>query len=477
MNMWNPRSLQGRWPWVDEALLRLAHRWVLARLRAEARWSARPFARRQPRAAVTACWRFPIYSQTFVQQEVAALARGGFELRFFHAETGPRSELSHACAVLWGLRRRLVLHRLTGLRDLRHYQARMPQRVAQVLQRLGQACGMTHAQLLAQEHVLHAFSFTRFVEAWRADYVHSYFFYEQSLFAWVASALLELPRGVSCYADHLLQDYALKAVGLQLGDCSVVIATSRRIRGELEALHGAPLDSVLVKPNAIDTSSFAGRDGTARAQGAPLRLLSVCRLDPKKGLEYLIEAVRLLDAGGQAVALCLVGEADPHNAAAAAYAQGLKSASVELQARGAVRFLGQCDSVRIRQELQQADVFVAPFVELPNGDKDGIPTAVLEAMAAGCAIVATDAGSIPEIVEHDREALLVPQRDPAALAEAIGRLLREPETARRLAQGATARARAEFDVVRCEQPFHAAVRACVASPRRPAAATAGSARA
>ena len=101
--------------------------------------------------------------------------------------------------------------------------------------------GLSPAALLDHEHVLHAFSFTRAVEAWRADYLHSYFFYEQSLFTWVASSLLGLPRGVSCYADHVLDDYALKAIRLQLADAAVVVATSRRIRDELNHLHGTPL--------------------------------------------------------------------------------------------------------------------------------------------------------------------------------------------------------------------------------------------
>jgi hypothetical protein len=299
--------LKGRWPTVELALLRLAHAAVLRRLAIEAGWArlmvqvtGRASA---PRVVTAACWRFPIYSQTFVQQEAAAMAHAGFALRMFHAETGPRAELAHPCAVLWGLRRRLVLHRSTGADDLAHYRASMPQRVTHLLQRLADAAGLGVDELLRHEHLLQAFSFARAVEAWHADYLHSYFFYEQSLFVWVAANLLDLPRGVSCYADHLLDDYPLKLVALHLATAAVVVATSRRIGAELAMLHGGPLATVLVKPNAVDCASFAARSDIAVAAPGMLRLVCVCRLDPKKGLEYLIDALRLLQLQGTSMEL------------------------------------------------------------------------------------------------------------------------------------------------------------------------------
>lgn len=459
--------LRSRLPRLAGLGLRLLHARMLAGLRLEAAWAQAQAACRRSapplRVAVTACWRFPIYSQTFVQQEAAALAASGVELRFFHEETGPRSELAHPCRILWPLRRRLVLDRETGARDLAHFERRTPGRVRRLLEHLAQATGLSTQALRGHEHVLCAFSFARAMRAWRADYLHSYFFYEQSLFVWVAAQLLERPRGVSCYADHLLQDYPLKAVARQLADSAVIVATSRRIADELEALHGGPLPGLLVKPNAVDIRSFPPRPPAAphAAVPQPLRLLTVCRLDPKKGLEHLLDALLHLHARGLPLRVHVAGEADRAQPEARAYEAALRARAAPLEAAGVLRFLGRCDSHQVRAELQAAEVFVAPFVELANGDKDGIPTAVLEAMAAGCAIVATDAGSIPEIVADGREGLLVPQRDPAALAEALAALATDPARARALGQAARVRAQREFDIAVCEQPFHAAVQAAV----------------
>lgn len=459
--------LRARLPRLAGLGLRLLHAHMLASLWLEAAWARAQAARSgRPaplRVAVTACWRFPIYSQTFVQQEAAALAASGVTLRFFHEETGPRAELAHPCRILWPLRRRLVLDRETGARDLAHFERRDPAGVRRLLERLAAATGLSPQALRRHEHLLQAFSFARAMRAWRADYLHSYFFYEQSLFVWVAATLLARPRGVSCYADHLLQDYPLKAVACQLADSAVIVATSRRIADELEALHGGPLPGLLVKPNAVDVRSFPPRPAPPPpgAGPQPLRLLAVCRLDPKKGLEHLLEAVLRLHARGLPLRLHLAGEADRAQPEARAYEAALRVQAAPLEAAGVLRFLGRCDSHQVRAELQAAEVFVAPFVELANGDKDGIPTAVLEAMAAGCAIVATDAGSIPEIVADGCEGLLVPQRDPAALADALAALAADPARARVLGQAARARAQAEFDIAVCEQPFHAAVRAAV----------------
>ena len=122
--------------------------------------------------------------------------------------------------------------------------------------------------------------------------------------------------------------------------------------------------------------------------------------------------------------------------------------------------------------LGLAHLFVAPFVETESGDKDGIPTALLEGMSTGLPAVATDVGSIPEVIENGLDGVLVPQRNPAALADAIESLLLDPERRQRLGRAAAETVRRRFDAKTCETIFHDRVRALL--ERRP---DAGSARA
>jgi glycosyltransferase involved in cell wall biosynthesis len=124
----------------------------------------------------------------------------------------------------------------------------------------------------------------------------------------------------------------------------------------------------------------------------------------------------------------------------------------------------------VRRVLERAHVFIAPFVELDSGDKDGIPTALLEAMATGAAVVTTNAGSIEEPVQHGVNGLVVPQRCPRALADAIATLHRDAGLRRRLGEAASRTVRARYDVRHCDALLHERMRS-IMSGRQTAAAT------
>jgi glycosyltransferase involved in cell wall biosynthesis len=149
-----------------------------------------------------------------------------------------------------------------------------------------------------------------------------------------------------------------------------------------------------------------------------------------------------------------------------AYGEHVRAQIASLELTSRVTLLGRLAPEQVRAELARAHVFISPFIELPTGDKDGIPTALLEAMAAGCAIVATDAGSILETVDDGVEALVVPQRDAGAIAKAVAGLIEDEHLRARLGMNAMRRVRAQFDVRTCERAFHARVRACIRSNGR-----------
>lgn len=444
---------------------RAVHRLLLARMSAEAYLSRLNKGPRKPRILATACWHFPIYSQTFVYREVMSLATHEFEVRFAYTGLASRRQLSDECAVVWRLKRRLVLADAAATNDLEHYQRRMPKRVKELTRMIGQVSGLTPDEVLAHRHVRHAFSFTRMAEAWKADYLHTYFFYEATVFGFVASFLLGIPRGVSCYADHMVDDYELKFVALQLQSCAVIVATSGRIKDELEMMAGHALPAAIVKPNGIDASRFVLTERTPSHPGRVFRLVSISRIHPKKGLTYLLQAALVLRDRKLSFLLEILGEPDAHDTQAHLHYKELKAFVADHRLENMTKFRGRKTALEVRQHLAQADVFVAPFVELPNGDKDGIPTALLEAMAAGCAIVSTGAGSILEVIDDGVEGIIVPQFDSAALAESILRLAADADLRAHLSRGAIDRVRRDFDVSHCEASFHERVRTAVASSR------------
>ena len=101
--------------------------------------------------------------------------------------------------------------------------------------------------------------------------------------ALVAGYLLDIPRGVSCYADHLLKDYELKVVPLHMELCSIIIATFDVIKRELlEIAPRTDPSRILVKPNGIDTDCFPVIQRIEPVEGVPFRLVSVCRASNRK---------------------------------------------------------------------------------------------------------------------------------------------------------------------------------------------------
>jgi glycosyltransferase involved in cell wall biosynthesis len=460
--------------WVVPRILRefvhtCMHHALLWRMRREAEQSNTLKAgAHKPRVLATACWHFPIYSQTFVYRELLALVDAEFEVRFAYAGLQPRTNLPDDLTRLWEYKRRIIYAENTSRHDLEYFQAILPEKFERILRTVSRASGLAPNDLIHHKHFKQAFTFARFAEAWQPDYIHTYFFYEQALFGFVASELLGIPRGVSCYADHMMDDFDLKLVKLHAETCDVIVATSVRIKRELEEIAGHDLPAAIVKPNGIDAARFASPERLPAA-GRILRGVAVNRIHPKKGVSFLVEAVLLLREREIPFRLDILGEFDTHDPDGPRYFEQLQLFVATHNLGDSVHFRGRQSAPQVRQWLAETDIFLAPFIELANGDKDGIPTALLEAMAAGCAIVASDAGSMTEVFDDGVEGLMVPQSDARALAEAIALLVTDEQLRTQIAHAAVARVRRQFDVDVCEPLFHERIRAVLGRKPKPVA--------
>src|SRR5215510_11035187 len=440
--------------WLEERVAHVLHQLQLLRLRVERQVGTLLGRGTRARVMGTACWHFPIYSQTFVYQELTQLLQCGFDVRFLYSQRNPRAYLPSQFARLWHARRKLILHPSVCQRDYAYFMKLMPEKIDRLVDLLCRASGISSQELRSHYHFLQAFSFTRMVEAYQPDYLHSYFFYEGTLFTLFASYLLDIPRGVSCYADHMLEDYILKVVPLHLATCHIVLATSHRIKQELLDL--APEvdpERILVKPNAVNVAQFPAVSLANPEPDQPYRLICVSRIEPKKGHIYLVEAVRHLRDSHCKVEVHLIGGVDD-TASSQDYARALRARIEEYNLGSLMHLEGRKSEAEIKQFFQRSHIFVAPFVETELGDKDGIPTALLEAMASGLPVVATDAGSMREVIADGHDGILVPQRDAHALAGAITGLMHDLERRVLLGTYAVQTIQARFSVTVCEPIFH-----------------------
>ena len=180
-------------------------------------------------------------------------------------------------------------------------------------------------------------------------------------------------------------------------------------------------------------------------------ILSVCRLVEKKGLSVLVDACALLKQWG-VVFTCQIVGTGPMEAA-------LRSQITTLQLNDWVEIAGPRPQQAVFELMQQAAVFAAPYVIGKDGNRDGLPTTLLEAMALGTPCIATDVTGIPELIRDGETGLLVEQWDAQGLAKALQRLLTQPELRETLATQARSLLEAEFDITQNA----ATLRACFQS--------------
>jgi glycosyltransferase involved in cell wall biosynthesis len=179
-----------------------------------------------------------------------------------------------------------------------------------------------------------------------------------------------------------------------------------------------------------------------------------------KGHQYLLQAMALLKDRGAECCLHIAGEGDQQGA--------LRKLAAELSLGEVVQFLGH----RLNEELLQwyrqgaVDVMVLPSVDLGHHVHEGIPVSLMEAMAYGVPVVSTTTGGIAELL-HDGAGLMVPPQDPAALAEALERLIRSPELRRQLGDAGRRRVAEEFNLERVVAQLNTRIRAAGAKKQAP----------
>jgi glycosyltransferase involved in cell wall biosynthesis len=170
----------------------------------------------------------------------------------------------------------------------------------------------------------------------------------------------------------------------------------------------------------------------------PPQIVAVGRLVPKKGFDLLLDACTLLRQKGVNFQCSIVGSGDEEAA--------LRERINRLGLMETVELHGARPQTDVKRIVQESAVLAAPCVIGEDGNRDGMPTVLLEAMALGTPCVATDVTGIPELVKHEQTGLLVPQNDSAKLATALQQVLESRELAVRLAENARRLIEEQFDV-------------------------------
>ncbi|WP_156761736.1 glycosyltransferase [Microbacterium karelineae] len=373
---------------------------------------------------------YPRFSETFVVSEIIARERRGADIRIFSLRptTDARfhDTLSQVAAPVEQVPRAAKASEMWEL--LRRAEPELPL--------LPDALG----ELLAAEHddAGQAVELALAIRRHGITRLHAHFASVATTVARLASRLTGIPYAFTAHAKDLFHESVDPAdIDRKIADASHVVTVSdfnvRHLRARYPAADRTPVRRVY---NGIDLERFVYDPRREGESG----ILAVGRLVEKKGFADLIAASAMLRDAGRPTPCRIVGGGDLEDA--------LRGLAARLGLDDLVTFTGPLPQREVRAELARARVFVAPCVVGADGNADGLPTVLLEAMAIGTPCISTDVTGITEAVRDGDTGLVVPQRAPRALAAAIERILDEPALAARLAASARDLVAAEFDVRR-----------------------------
>ncbi len=383
---------------------------------------------------------YPRFSETFVLNEILELERQGVKVRIFSL-VKPDDGRFHA--------------------KLAQVQAKVSYLPQYPLLQFGQvwpAClalmrrdasrfwknlfyALTHPHDMGLKQFLRACVLADTLGSEPVDHLHAHFASSATSVAMLAYLFTGIPYSFTAHAkDIYLDSIDLRLQRDKLTSAQFVVTVSEFNRSHLSALvrqgslPGRRSASIRRLYNGIDLSQFEPSLRQYNDATLPL-VLSVGRLVEKKGFEDLIRACAILRDAGVKFTCEIVGKGPRESALLALIAA--------LDLSGAVRLIGPKPSEAIVSDYARATVFALPCLVGADGNRDGTPTVLVEAMAMGIPVISTRLTGIPEIVDDGSTGLLVLEHDPAGLAGALTRLLKNP--ALRASMGSLARSKAERD--------------------------------
>jgi glycosyltransferase involved in cell wall biosynthesis len=404
---------------------------------------------------------FPRLSETFIANEIHRLERQGIGLRLFVLKRDedhpphpvverilarpdylPRTaSLTNTPFLRW-----LALSLPPFLPAILRTAARRPVGFARaVVQTLAQATRAWWAGAwpprVVKEFLQAAALADRLRVATDVRHVHAHFCHGTTTVAWLASLMTGVPFSFTAHARDLYQETLNPAglLGRKLRAARFAITCTEASRSHLSGFaDGVPVHCVYHGLAEDLAPLLAESPSRLLPTATTVRALGVGRLVPKKGFDVLVEACALLRRRGVAVQLTIAGEDGAHGAE-------VRRRIVARRLADAVRLAGPLGQTALLAEYRRATVFCLPCRVAADGDRDGIPNVLVEAMACGLPVVTTGVSGIPELVVDGVNGLLVPADDPEALAEAVARVHRDPALAERLGRAAQAAVRQRFD--------------------------------
>jgi glycosyltransferase involved in cell wall biosynthesis len=314
------------------------------------------------------CWHFPVPSETFVLNELEVLVKNGVDVIVFCRQT-PHKNFKPGF-------------------DIKFERVDSPETLARRLKETDRTI------------------------------VHAHFtFPTVTNMVWPACEAAEIPFTFIAHAQDIFRhvnDQQNRIAEVCASKWCRKVFTLSRFHYDFLVERGVPRNKIVINPNAVDTTRFSQAALEGREHRASRKIIAVHRYVPKKGLDLLIRAAALIRDLDVQIELYGYGEQE------AEYRQLVTDLALTN-----VTVNGALTQDQVIEKMQTADLFACPSVRTPDGDMDGIPTSIVESMAAGLPVLTTDIAGIPDLVV-DGITGIVAKPDPENVAEAIRRFYALP---------------------------------------------------
>ncbi|MCK4504766.1 MAG: glycosyltransferase family 4 protein [Candidatus Aegiribacteria sp.] len=261
----------------------------------------------------------------------------------------------------------------------------------------------------------------------KPDLLHAHFAKDAAHIAMWAGALLDIPFSVTTHAQDIFTPESNKRLATLLKNAQIVFTISYFNRVFLTKRFGDfPDNKLKVTHLGLEPKFLPDRERSS--SGIPIVMCVASGLVPKKGVEVLLHACRTLHMRNISFK-CIIAGTDQ----AGDRLEYFRNVVKEYELDGIVDFIGLLPSNKVLEAVSTSTLFVLPSVEAPNGDMDGIPVALMEAMGIGVPAISTRLTGIPELIEDGVNGLLTAPGDHEELTNAIEKLLTDPDLAEALA--------------------------------------------
>ena len=387
----------------------------------------------------------PDLSHTFLYREVLAMRNQGAEFDLFALERGDDSIMHPEARAL--LENAFFVPKISQTRYLLIYLfflIRHPVRLTKLLSlyksnNLGDMCLLDVGELHNPLHPIQGLSLAWELRRREISYVHTYGSTYPATRVIVASLLLAVPFSVSTYVDFDF-DYSFKMFRCKMDLARFVVATTRFCANRILSYTSEEVSKkVHVIHLGIDRDHCRNfKDKFEIDTEESPCIVAVGRFVEKKGFDYLVKACALLKARGLTTRCVMIGDGPDR--------EKLRSLIEALGIQNEVELSGPVPNDQLIEFLKPHDIMVAPSVYASNGERDGIPTVLLEAMLCRIPVISTTISGIPELITDGLDGLLVPDRDETALADAIEKLLRDADLRKRFGKNGRQRVLQDFDI-------------------------------